>query len=53
MQMQKPVYNALPIRKLYFESFEMKFLKFCTTNVSVLRMITRNSFIFKPKDKNL
>lgn len=53
MQMQKLVYKALSIRKRDFQNFEKKFLKllkFRITSLSLLLIVTRNSFVYKPKD---
>ena len=53
MQMQKLVYKALSIRKRDFQNFEKKFLElliFRITSLSLLLIVTRNSFVYKPKD---
>ena len=50
MQMQKLIDKALSIRKLDFENFGMKFLKFRTTGLGLLLIVTINPFVFKPKD---
>ena len=53
MQRQKLVYKALSIAKWDFEKFELKilkFLKFRTTGLGLLLIVTRDPFIFEPKD---
>lgn len=51
--MEKLVFKALPIRKRDFQNFEKKFLKlliFRITSLVLLLIVTRDSFVYKPKD---
>ena len=51
--MGKLVFKALPIRKRDFQNFEKKFLKlliFRITSLVLLLIVTRDSFVYKPKD---
>ena len=53
MQMQKLICKALSTRKRELEKFKMKilkFLKFRTTSLGLLLIVTRNPFVLKPKD---